>query len=538
MDSENPHVFLDSSSPEIVYTGACEVSTSNANDTWGGSQHVCQPTSAVDIKFYGKGLEVFGELDTSLHLDSSMDDATYTRLPDEFEGIASGTKGVKLFDLGALSNPHTVHLEPTSGRLIVDYVIYTPVGKTKLDGKQLIYDDTNPSFTFSGDWTHHSAFEAQGLGALPFNDTLAGTTQNGSSFSIEFVGSTVAVYGAFNSSAGSLSATFSVDGSAPSPLQLLNQSAGTTEADWSLHQALFQYTFSEANTEAPHVLNVTVVEASESQAPVTDTFAFSVLSAVPPRLHPYHSNSHTALKERQFKKTGSEAKKTGMRIGLIILGIVVLLYAWYVWRKWRERRKKAKEGQPFWEVLPGNGTPRRGWGPLWEGEGPAEGASAHGTVTVTGLCKGALTLEQEQGSPAIRAYTFGFSDNDGMLVGKQGFRSTVCLVGGMPVSREYHLRLGFDRSSKHCRNPGHAHCFWHSQYPTIFEFVRDTDGNTYDVYADYNRNRDSLFASHPLSTHDLPFGTMLCQYYASWHAMPGILHLRSQPVPRPDCNPR
>jgi hypothetical protein len=53
MDPANPHVFLDSTSPEIVYSGACTVASGDANNTVGGSQHVCVPTSAVDIKFYG-----------------------------------------------------------------------------------------------------------------------------------------------------------------------------------------------------------------------------------------------------------------------------------------------------------------------------------------------------------------------------------------------------------------------------------------------------------------------------------------------------
>ena len=53
MDPANPHVFLDSTSPEIVYSGSCTVSMADANNTYGGSQHVCVPSSAVDINFYG-----------------------------------------------------------------------------------------------------------------------------------------------------------------------------------------------------------------------------------------------------------------------------------------------------------------------------------------------------------------------------------------------------------------------------------------------------------------------------------------------------
>lgn len=70
----------------------------------------------------------------------------------------------------------------------------------------------------------------------------------------------------FNHSAGVLSASFSVDGGSPSTITLLNRtSTSELPAEWTLHQALFQHTFPDTNAKAEHVLNVTVVEASESQ---------------------------------------------------------------------------------------------------------------------------------------------------------------------------------------------------------------------------------------------------------------------------------
>jgi hypothetical protein len=81
-----------------------------------------------------------------------------------------------------------------------------------------------------------------------------------------YAGSTVAVYGAFNASAGVLSASFSVDGSSPSTVTFLNRtSTSSLPEEWTLHQALFEHTFPDTDAKAEHVLNVTVVEASEAQ---------------------------------------------------------------------------------------------------------------------------------------------------------------------------------------------------------------------------------------------------------------------------------
>ncbi|KAJ2934133.1 hypothetical protein H1R20_g2941, partial [Candolleomyces eurysporus] len=239
-------------------------------------------------------------------MKSFMDRTVYTP-PDATGGAPSGRKGVKIFDLGVLSGPHTVLLEPQQGQLIVDYLIYTPVANTKFDGRQLIYDDTNPSFNFSGPWTPAENFD---LSALPFNDTYTSTGQIGSSFAIDFVGNSISVYGAFNPSPGVVSATFSVDGSAPSPVQLLNRTSSSD--DWAMHQLFFQHNFTEVS-ETPHILNVTVVNASDSQP----FFLDYVITT---------GNPHTKLSVRQFKKQGAALKSTGLKIGLIILGIAIALF--------------------------------------------------------------------------------------------------------------------------------------------------------------------------------------------------------------------
>lgn len=324
---DNPHVFIDNTSPEIKYSSEWQVDTSaTANNTFGNSQSISRAGSTpgvLQFEFTGKGAEIYGTLDPALKLDSKMDGANYTPL-DDGEGNPPGRKGVKIYDLGVLSGPHTIRLSPQTGSLVIDYLLYTPVGKTELDGKQLAYDNTNPAFNYSGAWTPREQFDTT---SLPFNNTLATTSQKGSSFAIDFVGSSIAVYGAINSTPGLLSATFSIDGSTPEPIVLANRSQATS--DWTLHTLFFLHTFSEVNTEAPHILNVTVVETSESQ-PFQLDYALTT------------GNAHTTLVERRFEKTGEAAKSSGLKIGLIVLGIAVILVLGVAFGKWRSKRKKAK----------------------------------------------------------------------------------------------------------------------------------------------------------------------------------------------------
>jgi hypothetical protein len=177
-------------------------------------------------------------------------------------------QGVTVFEAGTIPGRHKLTLSPKHGRFSIDYITYIPVDRTNLNGEDLIFDDTNASFNYTGSWTPLSP-ELESLPQLPYNRTLMYTTQPGSRVSFPFTGSSITLYGAFNrTSAGLVAVDVAVDDSIGSPsssLVLANQTeADQSAGSWTLHQQYIQYNVTE-NPQDEHTLHVTVTEASVSQ---------------------------------------------------------------------------------------------------------------------------------------------------------------------------------------------------------------------------------------------------------------------------------
>ncbi|EAU89631.1 hypothetical protein CC1G_02520 [Coprinopsis cinerea okayama7 len=321
---ENPlTVIVDNASDKLGYNGG-QWETEEAPNTFGGSQSVCftdRPSgpSNVSFSFLGRSVEVYGTVDRSLVMKTVVNKAPYNPL-DETAGAPTGRRGVKLFEAGLISGSHEVRLEPESGQLSIDYFIYSPVGKTKFNGEDLIFDDTHTSLNFTGPWT---PMKVTDLPELPFNFTLLSTTQAGASFSFAFTGESISVFGGARPNAGRVSAEYTIDGSSPTSVVTTNRRE--SQDGWTLHQEYFKYEVKE-KPDAEHILNVTVLEASEEQPFFLDYVIV-------------RGNEHTEMAERRFKKTGSDLSSAGMKIGLVIMAIVVGILLWVGWTFYRKRRK-------------------------------------------------------------------------------------------------------------------------------------------------------------------------------------------------------
>ena len=172
-------------------------------------------------------------------------------------------QGIKVFQAGIVPGPHTLHLAPKEGLIKVDYILFQPSDKTSLANEDLIFDDANPSFNYTGIWSRFgSDDDPMDLPELPFNGTLMSTTQPGSTVSVPFTGSSISIYGAFNqSSSGVVSAEFRLD---EGPLMLVNRTTSNQEEGWSLHEKYFEVDVIE-KPQDEHVLHITVKDASASQ---------------------------------------------------------------------------------------------------------------------------------------------------------------------------------------------------------------------------------------------------------------------------------
>ncbi|KAH6917864.1 hypothetical protein BKA70DRAFT_1245569 [Coprinopsis sp. MPI-PUGE-AT-0042] len=330
---ENPAILIDSSSSKITYNGILwqQLDSQNSTNVLGGSIHACDiegelPEDDEDVylsvaSFLTKGFEVYGIMEADLEFKARVDKDPYNIL-DTTKSEDYGKPGVTVFEAGSIPGQHVLKLFPKRGRFVVDYILVTPVEKTNLNGEDLVFDDANVSFNYTGPWTPL----IPDLPQLPFNRTLMSTTQPGSTLSFPFTGSSITVYGAFNrSSVGLVAAEFSVDDSTPSSLVLANQTEPEQPGSWTLHQQYFQYNVTETPQDE-HVLHVTVKDASVSQPFYIDYVVVQ-------------GNEHSRMAEKSFQKTGSAMKSSGMTIGISFLAIAVVILLVTTWRLYRKRQK-------------------------------------------------------------------------------------------------------------------------------------------------------------------------------------------------------
>lgn len=329
---EKPSVLIDSSSSRIKYEGTRWRQVSeNSTNALGGSLHVYdaegEPEKGAMMsvgEFLTRGYEVWGTANEGLLFEAKIDDVQYHALDSRMHDT-QGKQGARIFEAGIVPGNHALHLAPQKGQFIVDYILFEPAEKTNLNGEDLIFDDANVSFNYTGTWTSITP----DLPELPFNRTLMSTTLPGSTLSFPFTGSSITVYGAFNRSTGVVSADFSVDDSEPTPLVLVNQTS--EQPGWTLHHPYFKYDIAE-NPQDVHTLHVTVKATSASQPFYIDYVIV-------------RGNEHSRIAERDFKKTGAALKNSGMTIGISFLAIIVVILLAVTWRLYR-KRQKAKATPP------------------------------------------------------------------------------------------------------------------------------------------------------------------------------------------------
>lgn len=325
---DDPLIIVDNLNSVIKFNGSRWVERESPN-TFGGSQHLCDMGPASDtgkkdlnnltFPFHGKSVEVYGTLDRSLSMVTTLNRGNYNPV-DETGNAPSGQGNVKLFEASIIAGSHSIYLEPLHGVLSIDYILFSPVGQTNFTGTDLIFDDTHPSVNYTGTWVSTTPTQ---LPQFSYNKTLMSTTERGASFAFAFTGSSVSVYGGFQDKTGVVAAEYTVDGQGSGTEVLANR----TEAPdaWSLHQRFFHYEVTE-RPEQMHILNVTVREASEDQPFLLDYIIVQ-------------GNEHTDLKEPTFKKSGSELKEANLRIGLVIMAVILLIMIWVAWLMYRKRRR-------------------------------------------------------------------------------------------------------------------------------------------------------------------------------------------------------
>ena len=181
--------------------------------------------------------------------------------------LISPQSGVRLWGLEGIvplrgSDRHTVEITPVSGRFVVDYILINPSTRYSgsFSGENMILDDQDSMLKYTGEWTKSSGDPS--WTTVPFGGTCTGTKNQNATLSLLFEGSSISVYGLLNQQAGTLSASFSVDGgNITQNYRPFDGSQTVSPSSWKFNERFFHQDLSPGQ----HTLLIKVDEISGNQ---------------------------------------------------------------------------------------------------------------------------------------------------------------------------------------------------------------------------------------------------------------------------------
>ncbi|TFK71478.1 hypothetical protein BDN72DRAFT_837529 [Pluteus cervinus] len=133
-----------------------------------------------------------------------------------------------------------------------------------------IVDDHDDELQFKGSWVREVGLQTT-FGSA-FQNTLTGSRTVGDQMKVEFIGSSLGVYGATNPGSGKLAFDISLD-DAPPVTHIQFDGTQNESSTWSISQELFYMNWGNDHPER-HELTITVHEVTESQILWLDYITF------------------------------------------------------------------------------------------------------------------------------------------------------------------------------------------------------------------------------------------------------------------------
>ncbi|GLB45220.1 hypothetical protein LshimejAT787_2001250 [Lyophyllum shimeji] len=332
----SPSIVIDSDSSVISYDLKSLWTMTSDSSMYGGSymsikrdaNQTTTSTPMLTFNFPGSAVHFYGRPTDDLRLNYTLDFTAVHPADTSSTKTISGKTGGHLWGLDNLPDrSHTISLIPAGGELVFDYAIVTPTTSTYLATHTLVVDDTDPVIKYAGGgWTSRSG--TQFPGGISFNNTQHGSSKQGDTFTFDFVGRSIAVYGLLNQQAGKLSSTYSIDGGPATTFTAYNGTQASSQDTWALHQKFF----SADVTAGRHTLTVTVGEVTGSQMFWLDYISFVAIDST--RLSP-------APAPLTPSSTSSGGISTYRIIGSVVGIIAFLLVAAFCLAMRRRRRKGA-----------------------------------------------------------------------------------------------------------------------------------------------------------------------------------------------------
>ncbi|KAK0243379.1 hypothetical protein EDD85DRAFT_786286 [Armillaria nabsnona] len=167
---------------------------------------------------------------------------------------------------------HTVTLSEMDN-IDVDYAIVAVGNQTTVQGKDILVDDTSNAIAWTGDWQTNTSTLAHVTRVFVDNHPLGNSTKDsstaGDSFSFQFTGTNVSVFGAQRLSIiGSISADFSVDGGKTTTFPTTSNASGNDIANTMFFS-------SSILASGTHMLFMNITEVSGDQTFILDYITYS-----------------------------------------------------------------------------------------------------------------------------------------------------------------------------------------------------------------------------------------------------------------------
>lgn len=336
-------VILDDVLPAFTYGGG-SWSTTRSSTRYGGSATLCpitsptgemKPPGTISLMFEGTSVAFFG-ITPPVFTDSqivtvSIDGGTpYNSTYDD-----SNPQSYRQWYQSPIlqDGQHNISLTHVEGTELDFAVVTVPKGRVaSLVDQQVIVDDTDGAFTYKGAWKVNTTQFAAGTipGGLPYGNSTHRTTTVGDTFTFQFSGTSVSVYGVWNwgNLDGNLSATYTIDGSS-SYSQSYTASASPALQNGDLPNFLL---FNSGTLSSGNHTLVANLTSCVKQAWMIDyvTYSPSASTTTSTTNATSTSSSHPATAAKKATPIGAIA---GGVVGGVVLLLVIVGFSWFRSRK-------------------------------------------------------------------------------------------------------------------------------------------------------------------------------------------------------------
>ncbi|KAJ7823825.1 hypothetical protein B0H14DRAFT_1308212 [Mycena olivaceomarginata] len=185
-------------------------------------------------------------------------------------------------------------------------------------------DDRDPKITYAGTWNQSGTPNEH-------NGTVSSSINVGDHFSVPFTGTSIGVYGTFNSSSAGVNTSYKIDGG---PIT-------TVPSDPSAKDS-YQQLFWQSNPlrTGPHILLVKMVAVNNKAGPGEGTVWFDYFNVT-------HARSPSPSSP---KKTSHAALVGGVTAGVVVL--IMALSLLFLYNRRRKRKYKSTPSAPSTTPLP------------------------------------------------------------------------------------------------------------------------------------------------------------------------------------------